>query len=272
LENVSPLNEGRPEHTLVGRIHFGDSQFCIPCVVKQITKNSASLHVFDSGRLPSVFWLNIDELGINEECRLVEKTKRIAQVVFDRTEFHPYGESEIGVTSPKSVTATNPPSPRASQLQSVPKLWVVEDDEDDRLLLAEAFEDSKFQCELEYFKDGVEFLEHIDKFDFQDRIELNQIIALIDINMPRMDGIKALAKLRQKPACQNLPVMMFSTSESDDDLRKTYDLGISAYLPKPNSQDDMYTVVDFIVNFWKVKVRISPLPSDKPDHGSLSPK
>ena len=257
LENASPLMENRSQDTLVGRIHFGDTQFCMPCVVKQITKTSACLHIFDSGRLPSVFWLNIHELGVNEECRLVGKTKRTAKVVFGRTEFHQNENSENVVTAPTNITVTEAPNPNASHLQNTPKLWVVEDDEDDRLILAEAFEDNIFQCEIEYFKDGIEFLEHIDQFDFQYKIELNQIIALIDINMPRMDGINALAKLRQNSACQNLPVMMLSTSESDDDIRKTYDLGISAYLPKPNNQDDMDAVVEFIVNFWKVKVRIS---------------
>ena len=239
----------------MGRIHFGDSQVRVPCIVKRVSKDSANIQVFDTGRLPSVFWLSIQELGIHEECQIVEKTKRTATVIFGKAEFHKAISEPLSETASKSgetLIRANDPAP----VEGFPKLWVVEDDEDDQFILAEAFRDNNFDCELEFFKDGVEFLEHIKDFELTDQSALNQIIALIDINMPRMDGITTLANLRQNSMCQNLPVMMFSTSESDDDIRKTYELGISAYLPKPNKQEDIDLVVNFIVNFWKVRVRM----------------
>ena len=249
------IAESHIPDSLVGRIHFGDSQVRVPCIVKKIAKDSATLHVFDTGRLPNVFWLSVQELGIHEECQIVDKTKRTATVIFGKAEFHRAGPDLLHKSKTLGVEK-NISGPETSLNEGFPKLWVVEDDEDDQFILAEAFRDNNFDCELEFFKDGVEFLEHIKDFELTDQSALNQIIALIDINMPRMDGITTLANLRQNSMCQNLPVMMFSTSESDDDIRKTYELGISAYLPKPNKQEDIDLVVNFIVNFWKVRVRM----------------
>ena len=110
----------------VGRIHFGDSQVRVPCIVKKVTKDSASIQVFDTGRLPSVFWLSIQELGIHEECQIVEKTKRTATVYFGKAEFHKAISQPLSGSDSKPVEALSPASDPVP-VEGFPKLWVVED-------------------------------------------------------------------------------------------------------------------------------------------------
>jgi chemotaxis family two-component system response regulator Rcp1 len=83
-------------------------------------------------------------------------------------------------------------------------------------------------------------------------------IILLDLNMPRMDGRELLAEIKQDPDLQLIPVVIFTTSASEDDLRQTYQYGVNSYLTKPADLQQFLNVVQSIQAFW---FGIATLPS-----------
>jgi two-component system response regulator len=83
-------------------------------------------------------------------------------------------------------------------------------------------------------------------------------IILLDLNMPRKDGRELLAEIKQDPDLQLIPVVIFTTSANEDDLRQALGLGVNSYLTKPADLQQFLRVVQSIQDFW---FGISTLPS-----------
>lgn len=227
-----------------GQIHFGGSHFRLPCIVKALSEDATRLHVFGAHRLPDRFWLSVEMMELEAECEIVSRAEKTVTVRFCRTATH----SDAGRAT-REV-----PEAAATTQAAPPRLWVVEDDPDDCALLSDAFRQQKLLCDLKFFSDRAQFLDFLRSSD--QLIELSSpALTLLDLNMPRMDGLTTLSVLRSDMRFRHLPVVVFTTSNSEHDIQKTYTLGVTAYITKPSRQDDLNQIVDFITSYWTAGVR-----------------
>lgn len=122
---------------------------------------------------------------------------------------------------------------------------LIDDNPLDRALAEEAFALLKQPCTLVTMPSGIEALHVLKAAD-----TLLPDLVLLDINMPGMNGLAVLEKLKGHPTLKNLPVLMLTTSMADDDLRRAYALHASAYLPKAVSFEGFLTQLEGLVTFW----------------------
>ena len=136
----------------------------------------------------------------------------------------------------------------------------VEDDENDLWLLARAFQAEGLKEPLHAVREGVEAIAWLagDGY-FEDRAKypLPQLV-LLDIRLPKVDGLAVLRWIRSHPPFMALPVIMFSTSYQDRDITDAYDLGANLFLVKPTGPDDLRHIARFLMT-WLHHSRPPPL-------------
>jgi CheY-like chemotaxis protein len=108
------------------------------------------------------------------------------------------------------------------------RILLADDDEADRLLFKDAFRELKIKTVVDTVNDGVELMEYLDKQE----LPLPQLLFL-DINMPRKNGLECLKEIRANPALNDISIAIFSTSESEKDMRETFLNGANIYVHKP---------------------------------------
>ncbi|WP_353718332.1 response regulator [Dyadobacter sp. 676] len=113
-------------------------------------------------------------------------------------------------------------------------VYLVDDDEDDRMLIRDALENISLGCTIFEFSDGEQLLSRLPAHLEADAPS----VILLDINMPRVSGMEALVKLRSNPATSHIPVAIFSTSSDARTIAAAYTAGANAYLVKPVSMSD----------------------------------
>lgn len=139
-----------------------------------------------------------------------------------------------------------------SQIKSTLPILIAEDDEDDILLIKETFAEVRLKNPLYVVKDGVELLEylrHEGAYTAPEDAPRPGII-LLDLNMPRIDGREALAKIKQDPDLKRIPVVVLTTSKEDEDVVRTYDMGVNSFIQKPVDFARFVEVVRAIGNYW----------------------
>lgn len=142
--------------------------------------------------------------------------------------------------------------------QPVPIL-VADDDPDDRLLLREAFRDSRLANELHFAEDGQQLLDYLQRrppYGDARRHPLPGLI-LLDLNMPRVSGREALLALKDDPLLRRIPVVIFSTSSAEDEARDCLAAGAAAFIGKPSSYSGLLDVVRQLGDHW---LATTPLP------------
>jgi two-component system response regulator len=77
-------------------------------------------------------------------------------------------------------------------------------------------------------------------------------VVLLDIKMPRMDGLEVLTQMRQNPDFRRIPVVILSSSREESDLARSWDLGVNAYVLKPVDVQQFFTAVQTLGHFWAV--------------------
>ena len=136
-------------------------------------------------------------------------------------------------------------------------ILLVDDDEGDVLLTKRALQNGKFINILQVAKDGVEALAYLrrkEPFAAAPRPDL----VLLDLNMPRKDGREVLAEIKQDTALRSIPVVVLTTSDSDRDVFKMYDLQANCYVTKPVDLDQFTKIVREIRSFWLSVVQLPP--------------
>lgn len=129
------------------------------------------------------------------------------------------------------------------------EILLVDDNLGDVVLTKEALGRAGFQNRVSIARDGIEaldFLRRGENFTTAPRPDL----VLLDINMPRKNGCEVLGEIRCDPALKLIPVVIFSSSESEDDIRRSYEMGANCFVTKPVDLDEMDKVVVAINHFW----------------------
>lgn len=139
-------------------------------------------------------------------------------------------------------------------------ILMADDDADDRLLAQEAMHESRVLNELRFVENGVELLNYLrGTGEFSDRTLYPMPgLVLLDLNMPKMDGREALAKIKADPALRRIPVVILTTSKAEEDMVKGYDLGAASYITKPVTFDALVELMRTLGKYW---VEFVELPS-----------
>lgn len=134
-----------------------------------------------------------------------------------------------------------------------------EDNAKDVELTLEALADHKLANQIIVVRDGVEVLEYLRcEGQFKDRVQGDPAVLLLDIKMPRMDGIDTLREIRNDNQFKLLPVVMLTSSREEQDLIDSYQLGANAYVVKPVDFRSFIEAVKQIGIFWAVLNELPP--------------
>lgn len=137
-------------------------------------------------------------------------------------------------------------------------ILMVEDNPGDARLTEEALKESKVYNNLHHVRDGVEAMEFLLKEGRYSDAPTPDII-LLDLNLPRKDGRQVLAELKAIPRLKNIPVVVLTTSEAEQDIVKSYELHANCYITKPVDLDKFVEIIHGIENFWLSIVKLPPM-------------
>jgi two-component system response regulator len=139
-------------------------------------------------------------------------------------------------------------------------ILVADDDADDRMLIEDAFDESCLQNPLHFVEDGEQLLQYLRREgDFaKHKGEAFPGVILLDLNMPKMCGRTALSKIKEDPELRRIPVIILTTSKAEEDILRTYGLGVSSFITKPVTFDRLVEVVKTIGAYWIEIVALPP--------------
>lgn len=134
-------------------------------------------------------------------------------------------------------------------------LLLVEDNPDDVALILRAFRLAKLKNPVSVARDGVEALEVL----FGEAAQPLPILIILDLNLPRVDGMGVLRAIRKHSLTHLIPVLMLSSSTLDPDIEACYGLGANSYLVKPIDFNQFIVMVSQLTNYWLTMNRAAPL-------------
>lgn len=131
-------------------------------------------------------------------------------------------------------------------------ILVADDDPDDRLMMEEALEESRLANDLHFVEDGEElmdYLHHRGKYENADDFPRPKLL-LMDLNMPKKDGREALKEIKGDRNLRQIPVVVLTTSKSEEDIYRTYDLGVSSFITKPVTFESLVELINNLGKYW----------------------
>jgi CheY-like chemotaxis protein len=148
------------------------------------------------------------------------------------------------------------PDPAASPVP----ILIADDDEEDRMLARDALEESRLANSLFFVHDGVELLDFLHRRgQFEDpSTSPRPGLILLDINMPRMTGLEALREIKRDRSLRRIPVVILTTSRADEDIIRSYDLGVNSFISKPVTFDGLVDVMRLLGTYWFEIVDLAP--------------
>lgn len=129
------------------------------------------------------------------------------------------------------------------------KILLIEDSDGDILLITQALKKAQVTNGVTVIKDGDKALQYLRKEGDYENVETPDLI-LLDINLPRVDGIEVLAEIKNDPLLMSIPVVMLTTSESEKDIINSYNNHANCYIVKPVNFQKFINVVQLIKEFW----------------------
>ncbi|MEM9152370.1 MAG: response regulator [Cyanobacteria bacterium P01_F01_bin.3] len=131
-------------------------------------------------------------------------------------------------------------------------ILVAEDDEDDRLLMQEALEENRLANNLHFVEDGEELMDYLlHRNAYADPTSAPRpSLLLLDLNMPRKDGREALQEIKANPDLRQIPIVVLTTSKAEEDILRTYDLGVSSFIAKPVVFESMVQIMKMLGCYW----------------------
>ncbi|ULP71526.1 Response regulator rcp1 [Nodularia sphaerocarpa UHCC 0038] len=137
------------------------------------------------------------------------------------------------------------------------EVLLVEDNPGDAQLTRIALEDSKISVNLNVVEDGVEAMAFLQKQGNYANAPHPDIV-LLDLNLPRKDGREVLAEIKADQNFRRIPVVVLTTSQSEEDILKAYNLSANCFITKPVDFDQFVKIVQSIENFWFAIVKLPP--------------
>jgi two-component system, chemotaxis family, response regulator Rcp1 len=137
------------------------------------------------------------------------------------------------------------------------EILLVEDNPADVRLTIEVFKDARVHSHLSVVEDGVEalaFLRHEEKYAHAPRPD----IVLLDLNLPKKDGLQVLAEIKEDENLKRIPVIILTTSQAEEDIIRTSDLHANCFITKPVALEEFIKVVESLKEFWLTVAKLPP--------------
>jgi CheY-like chemotaxis protein len=137
-------------------------------------------------------------------------------------------------------------------------ILMADDDEDDRFMAQEALLEARLTNDLHFVVDGEELMDylcHRGKFSDPESAPRPGLI-LLDLNMPKKDGREALKEIKSDPDLKQIPIVVLTTSKADEDIYRSYNLGVNSYITKPVSFEGLVDVMKALSLYWFEIVRL----------------
>jgi len=135
------------------------------------------------------------------------------------------------------------------------EILLVEDNPADARLTREAFKEAQVDCAISLVSDGEEALAYL-RHEKAHASSVRPDLMLLDLNLPRMDGRELLSIIKKDPNLKNIPVVVLTVSQAEQDITKSYDSYANCYVTKPVNLDDFIDVVKAIHRFWLAIARL----------------
>ena len=128
-------------------------------------------------------------------------------------------------------------------------ILAVEDDENDITLMKRIFQKQMPDYSIKYISDGEEALQYLRSAKFKE--ELPRLI-LLDIKIPKVNGLELLKNIRLIEEYKSIPVVMLSSSDREDEIQLSYHLGANSYIEKPKTFTDLSRTLPAMMDYWIV--------------------
>ena len=131
-------------------------------------------------------------------------------------------------------------------------ILLADDDADDRLMVQEAFTESRIANDLRCVNDGEELMDYLHRRGkFSDpALSPKPGLILLDLNMPRKDGREALMEIRSDETLRHIPIVILTTSKAEEDIYRTYNLGVNSYITKPVTLMSLVDLMKILSTYW----------------------
>jgi CheY-like chemotaxis protein len=141
-------------------------------------------------------------------------------------------------------------------------ILICDDDEDDRLLTKQALEDAHISNDLRFVDDGEQLLDYL----YQRGAYAGEMgkaprpgLILLDLNMPKVDGREALKVIKGDKTLHDIPVVVLSTSRLDQDIVRSYQLGVNSFITKPVTFAGLVDAMNVLGRYWLEIVELPPV-------------
>jgi len=140
-------------------------------------------------------------------------------------------------------------------------ILMADDDEDDRFMAREALQEARLANDLHFVEDGVELMDYLyRRGKYRNNADAPRPgLILLDLNMPRKDGREALKEIKSDPDLRQIPIVVLTTSKADEDIYRSYNLGVNSYITKPVSFEGLVEVMKALSMYW---FKIVQLPAN----------
>jgi CheY-like chemotaxis protein len=128
-------------------------------------------------------------------------------------------------------------------------ILLADDDADDRLLVREAFEENHLLNIMDTVEDGEELMDYLyRRGKYSEAVRPSMI--LLDLNMPRKSGLEALREIREDADLRSIPVVVLTTSKAEEDIIRSYELGVNSFIVKPVTFESLVELVKTLGRYW----------------------
>jgi CheY-like chemotaxis protein len=131
-------------------------------------------------------------------------------------------------------------------------ILLADDDADDRVLAQDALKESRLANDLRFVENGEELMNYLMRRGPYENPEASPTpgLILLDLNMPRKDGREALREIKSNPELRSIPVVVLTTSKAEEDIYRSYDLGVNSFITKPVTFDGLVNVMRALGKYW----------------------
>jgi CheY-like chemotaxis protein len=136
-------------------------------------------------------------------------------------------------------------------------ILIADDDADDRMFLEQAMRQNGYDQGIQFVEDGEDLMDYLRRQGrYNDMNAPWPNMLILDLNMPRKNGFQALSEIKDDPKLRRLPVIVMTTSSADEDVIKTYNLGVNSFVTKPFNFNRLVEMVGTLKTYWMDTVKL----------------
>lgn len=131
-------------------------------------------------------------------------------------------------------------------------ILIADDDAEDRMMMRDALEENRLANDLRFVENGVELMDYLTRQGKYECLESSPKpgLILLDLNMPKKDGREALREIKGHSELRGIPVVVLTTSKAEEDIYRTYDLGVNSFITKPVTFDSLVSIMKELGRYW----------------------